>query len=155
MCFCGCIWLPFLGQKIATMLKVVATLAALIVVHAASPYKDTLWPHWEALEAQFGRIEAHSCYVISIPNDWNGALTMPGGLFWAYIRSRVGPHVTIHYNRVPQVTTFRVYGNAWGCPWVLKVIHEALPLGIASMVFGSYGGIAPTLPTLPDGMCGM
>ena len=114
------------------MLKLVATLAALLVVHGAPPYKDSPWPHWEALQAQFGRIEAHSCYVISIPNDWNGTLTTPGGLFWAYICSRLASHVTIHYAREPEVTTFQVYGNAWGCLRVLKVIHEALLIGIAS-----------------------
>ena len=84
-----------------------------------------------------------------------GTLTTPGGLFWAYICSRLASHVTIHYAREPEVTTFQVYGNAWGCLRVLKVIHEALPIGIASLVFGLYGGIAPTLPMLPEGKCGM
>ena len=129
-----------------------ALLATLLTLHAAPPFKDTPWPHWAALEARFGRIPAQQAYVISIPSNWNGALTTPGQTFWLYLRARFGSHVTLHFNRGQGITTYRVYGNAWGSLWVLHAIYNALPSGIASIVFGAFSGHPPTLPSLPQGV---
>ena len=115
------------------------------------PLPHTVYPHWAALQGQHGSFQYTNPFVLDIPKEWNAAVTSMGASFWHYLRARMGAAVIIHFVRNGEFTRYTIYGNAYGCLWALTCIYNALGPSVAPLVFGHYGGVAPSLPALLNG----